>query len=40
MLTPGDVNKNSTSHHSAFVARPGHYAYRLVKQHTGWSFSE
>jgi hypothetical protein len=24
MLTPGDVNEDSTSHHNAFVARPGH----------------
>jgi hypothetical protein len=40
MLTPGDVNDDTTDRHTDFVTRPGHFAHQLVKQRTGWCFCE
>jgi hypothetical protein len=37
VLNPGDVNEDSTPHHTVFVAGPGHHAYRLAAHRTGWS---
>jgi len=40
VLTPGDVNEDSTPHHTVFVARPGLHAHRLAAHRTGWSCGE
>jgi hypothetical protein len=40
VLTPGDVNEDSTWCHTDLVAQPGHRAHRLAENRMVWSSGE